>query len=464
MSPRPQTHTYQPTLFADPSAPIIVDNFAGGGGASLGIEAAMGRTVDIAINHDPAAIRMHQVNHPETEHYCENVWDIDPAKAVRGRPVELAWFSPDCRHFSRAKGAKPDRSVKIRGLAWVVLRWAAITKPNVIMLENVVEFQQWGPLTRTHRPNKELKGRTFDKWVSQLEGLGYHVEHKNLTACDYGAPTSRTRFFLIARRDGGPIVWPAETHDREAYKSAASIIDWSVPMASIFERKRPLAEKTMARIAAGVDRFVFGSKGEDPFVIKGQVPFGVPRYGERPTQAPRTIDLSRPLPTIVSTGNQASLCAAYLARHWGGMTGLDIRKPFPTVTQKGCQDQLAVCHLGTARAPEVRAFLSRYNGRGIGQSLREPLGTVTSKDRYGLVSVKGEHYEVSDIGMRMMKPRELYNAQGFSHGYVIDRDLDGRTFTQQEQLRMCGNSVPPCLAEALVRANVSTSIEQEQAA
>ena len=454
-----KTHTYQVPMFAEPERGLIVDNFAGGGGASLGIEAAMGRTVDVAINHDPAAIRMHQVNHPDTMHYCENVWDVDPQEATGGRRVELAWFSPDCRHFSRAKGSKPDRSVKVRGLAWVVLRWAAKVKPEIIMLENVVEFQQWGPLTRSHRPNKQLKGQTFDKWVKQLEGLGYKVEYRNLTAADYGAPTSRTRFFLIARRDGLPIVWPTMTHDEEAYRSAASIIDWSVPMKSIFGRKKPLAEKTLARIAAGVDRFVFGSKGEKPFVVKGAVPFGVPRYGERKGQPPRTIDLQRPLPTIVGTGNQASLCAAYLARHWGGMTGLDIRKPFPTVTSKGCQDQLVVGKLGKGRAPEVRAFLSRYNGQGVGQSLRDPLQTVTSKARYGLVGVRGQQFEIGDIGMRMMTPRELYNAQGFAHGYVIDQDVDGRNFTQAEQIRMCGNSVPPVMSEALVRANVVSAME-----
>ena len=243
---------------------LIVDNFAGGGGASLGIMWATGRPVDIAINHDPAAIAMYKANFPDTKVYCENIWEVDPVEATQGRPVALAWFSPDCTHFSKAKGGKPvDKN--IRGLAYVVLKWAAKVRPRVIMLENVEEFVTWGPV-RKGRPVKSKKGQTFRLWKSQLESLGYKVEHRELVACDYGAPTSRKRFFLIARRDGRPIVWPEPTHGDpdglmircgllKPWRAAAECIDWSIPCPSIFESaaeikakygirvKRPLAKK-----------------------------------------------------------------------------------------------------------------------------------------------------------------------------------------------------------------------------
>ena len=243
---------------------LIVDNFAGGGGASPGIEAALGRPVDIAINHDPGAIAMHTVNHPQTLHYCESVWDVDPVKVCGGRSVALAWFSPDCKHFSKAKGGKPVEK-KIRGLAWVVLRWAAKVRPRVIMLENVEEFQTWGPLVN-NRPCPARKGETFRRWIQQLKALGYQVEYRELRACDYGAPTIRKRLFVIARCDGEPIVWPAPMHGPglKPYRTAAEIIDWSIPVKSIFGRKRPLAENTMRRIAKGIQRFVI--EHPDPFI------------------------------------------------------------------------------------------------------------------------------------------------------------------------------------------------------
>ena len=290
---------------------IIVDNFAGGGGASTGIELATGRSVEIAINHDPEAIKMHKANHPSTEHYCESVWDVDPVKACRGRKVGLAWFSPDCKHFSKAKGGKPVEK-KIRGLAWIVLKWAALVKPRVIMLENVEEFQTWGPcipirdsktgriLVREYQdgfpstrvaepgevvpvhnqlmtPDPSRKGETYHRWRSQLEALGYEVETKELIAADYGAPTKRKRFFMVARRDGLPIVWPEPTHgprDSEAVKQgllnpyvpAAEIIDWNIPCKSIFGRKKPLAENTMKRIARGLEKFVFNNP--EPFIVQ----------------------------------------------------------------------------------------------------------------------------------------------------------------------------------------------------
>ena len=259
---------------------IIVDNFAGGGGASTGIEMATGYSVDIAINHDPDAIRMHMANHPSTKHYCESVWDVDPIKVCKGYPVGLAWFSPDCKHFSKAKGGKP-KDKNIRGLAWVALRWAGKVKPRVIMLENVEEFKTWGPLNRRHRPIKAKQGTTYKKFLSQLKDLGYEIETRELVAADYGAPTTRKRFFLIARCDGKKIVWPEPTHaprdsikvaagEKEPYVSASDIIDWSIPCPSIFERKKPLAENTMRRIARGLQKYVFDNP--DPGKPYGNIP------------------------------------------------------------------------------------------------------------------------------------------------------------------------------------------------
>lgn len=255
---------------------LIVDSFAGGGGTSTGIRWAIGRGPDIAINHDPAAIAMHAANHPETRHYCESVWDVDPREATGGMPVGLFWLSPDCKHFSKAKGGKPVEK-KIRGLAWIALKWAGTVKPRVIILENVEEFKTWGPLTIEGKPDPKQKGRTFRAFVNALKRQGYQVEYRELRACDYGAPTIRKRFFLIARCDGRPIVWPKPTHGdpkSEAVKSgklkpwrtAAEIIDWSIPCPSIFNRKKPLAENTMKRIAKGIQKFVI--ENPNPFIIK----------------------------------------------------------------------------------------------------------------------------------------------------------------------------------------------------
>jgi DNA (cytosine-5)-methyltransferase 1 len=277
---------------------IIIDCFAGGGGASVGIEIATGRIVDIAINHDPMAIAMHKVNHPGTKHYCENIWEVDPKEAAAGRSVALAWFSPDCKHFSKAKGGKPVEK-KIRGLAWVVVRWAATVKPRVIILENVEEFQTWGPLTIDNRPDPDKKGQTFRSFINALKRQGYHVEWRELKACDYGAPTSRKRLFLIARCDGRPIVWPEPTHcepdrlevytgEMKPYRTAAEIINWSLPCPSIFERKRPLAENTLRRIARGIQKFVIDNP--NPFIMQA--------YGGGYTGSGS--DINRPLPTITA--------------------------------------------------------------------------------------------------------------------------------------------------------------------
>lgn len=274
---------------------LLVDGFAGGGGASEGMEEATGRPVDIAINHDADAIAMHMVNHPQTKHYCEDVFAVDPREATQGRPVGLAWFSPDCKHFSKAKGGKPVEK-KIRGLAWVALRWAASVRPRIIILENVEEFLAWGPVV-DGQPCPERKGQTFELFIARLRRLGYVVEHKCLRASDYGTPTIRKRFFLIARCDGQPIVWPAITHGDpskpgfkksglKVWRTAASIIDWSLPCPSIFERKKPLADNTLRRIARGIDKFVINNP--KPFIVRiGQTGFA--GAGQQyPTDVPLT--------------------------------------------------------------------------------------------------------------------------------------------------------------------------------
>ena len=406
---------------------IIVDNFAGGGGASTGIEIATGRLVALAVNHDPAAILMHRTNHPYTEHFQASVWDIDPKAVCRGRPVGLAWFSPDCKHFSKAKGAAlVDR--KIRGLAWITLRWAATVRPRVIILENVEEFQTWGPV-RKGKPVKKLAGTTFRKFIDQLTELGYTVEYRELIAADYGAPTSRKRFYLVARCDGKPIVWPKPTHSKTGadglpkWRSAAEIIDWSLPCPSVFASKaeimeryglkavRPLAKNTMRRIIRGVDKFTIRSG--KPFIV----PTG---YGERKGQAPRVHDIDAPVPTVVGTGKE-NLCRPLLApvtvTNTSNSVGGTVGAPVHTVTTAGNQML-------------VTPFLAECNHSG------------------------GALYYIADIGLRMLSPRELYNAMGFPPDYIIDRDYMGNEYKKSAQVARCGNAVCPPVASALVRANL----------
>lgn len=454
---------------------IIVDNFAGGGGASTGIEMATGLSVDIAINHDPAAIAMHKVNHPDTEHYCESVWDVDPKEAVKGRKVGLAWFSPDCKHFSKAKGGKPVEK-KIRGLAWIAVKWAIAVRPRVIMLENVEEFKTWGPLKDGY-PDESQKGKTFQSFVKALESLGYKVEFKELRACDYGAPTIRKRFFMVARCDGKPIVWPQPTHGDpnslqvqrgklRPWKTAAEIIDWEIGTPSIFTRKKPLAENTMRRIARGIQKFVV--ENPNPFIIKvnhqgeqfrGQeieqplqtitakngwgivAPFLTQYYTETNGAEVRGQSLDNPIYTI-PTANRFGLITSHIIKMRGTNTGHAVDEPLHTITAGGL-------HLG-----EVRAFLMKYYGAGIGQDVREPLHTVPTKDRFGLVTIHGKNYQIADIGMRMLEPHELFAAQGFPSNYIIDRDCYGNSYSKAKQVARCGNAVPPPFADALVRANL----------
>jgi DNA (cytosine-5)-methyltransferase 1 len=622
---------------------LIIDNFAGGGGASTGIEAALGRAVDIAINHDEQAIRMHEVNHPGTRHIRNNIWQIDPRDVTGGAPVDLAWFSPDCKHFSKAKGGKP-REKSIRDLAWVVVLWAEKVRPAVILLENVEEFRTWGPIDDEGYPIKERAGETFDKWCRSLRKAGYKLQFRELRACDYGAPTIRKRFFMVARCDGKPIVWPEPTHGkpgspevlsgkRMAWRTAAEIIDWSIPCPSIFDRKKPLAEKTLRRIAHGIMKFVVnnprpfivplthhqaGARGASvdqpmatvtganrgehavvvPHVTKfrngavghdieeplhtvtansfvkrpgGSAPLGLVEahcapfasyaqqgganrsvedplhtvtasdgdhdtivaahlvqmgYGERDGQEPRALDVEKPIGTVVAGGNKfGAVCAfmqkfaengkgvepteplhtvmagaprhAVIAAHLAQFNtnpngsvnpGHPVDEPVSTIATKGPHQAVVSSNLvklrgtcahgqptdeplhtisaGGTHMAEVRAFLLKYYGTDQDPQLDEPLHTVTTKDRYGLVTVTiaGEEYVIVDIGMRMLTPRELFNAQGFPPDYIIDRDASGEPITKTAQVAKCGNSVCPPLSEALVRANVVADQTEEREA
>lgn len=501
---------------------IVVDNFAGGGGASTGMELGLNRHVDIAINHDKDAIDMHKMNHPETKHYCESVWDVDPVEACEGRPVGLAWFSPDCKHFSKAKGNRPvDKN--IRGLAWVAVRWAALVPVRMMMLENVEEFMTWGPVVESEngkfKPCPERKGETFDAFVKVLttglhrdhpawseivealgsefphydrleKGLGYQLDYKVLHACDYGAPTIRKRFFLVARNDGQPIEWPAKTHGPEGsglkpYASAADIIDWSIPVKSIFNRKRPLADKTMERIAKGLNKFVLSA--ETPFVVPEHctTPF-VTECANASSQ--RNMPANEPLRTICAQvkGGHFALVTAFMTKFRAGSVGYEVDSPVHTITSGGEQKRpgtantqaVVTSHMVKMRGTnighgtdepvhtisaggfhigEVRAFLLKYYGTSYGEACDSPIGTVTTKDRFGLVTVKGEEYQIVDIGMRMLEPHELFAAQGFPEDYKISHNSEGKKLSKASQVARCGNAVCPPVAQALVEANLGNN-------
>ena len=578
---------------------IITDNFAGGGGASTGIELATGRVVNIAINHDPDAILMHKTNHPHTEHIQASVWDVDPKAVCRGRKVGLAWFSPDCKHFSKAKGsALVDRN--IRGLAWIVLRWAGTVRPRVIIVENVEEFQTWGPV-RKGKPVKKLTGQTFRKWRSQLENLGYAVEHRELVAADYGAPTTRKRFFLVARCDGRPIVWPEPTHaprdseevrsgKRKPWRSAAEIIDWSQPCYSIFASKaelksigvkavRPLADNTMRRCIRGVDKFTIRSG--KPFIVEAnhtstKTHYDTFRGGSvddpmrtitaahgrgvcDPLLAPVTVTNTTnsvgsaagdPLHTVTTAGNQmlvvpnlmqigqtgggdrirslleptattvskAEACMVtpcliqYHTEQSEKVRGQEVADPIMTVdasNRYGLVSASLVEYYSTGRPLNidepmhtvtshdreavVASHLVKFKGQDLGQHPTTPLQTVTTSagefaecrtvlakvgsgdfgywpqirallnkhcgyhledDEILLLNLRGVLYYIADIGLRMLTPRELYNAMGFPVDYIIDRDYLGNEYGKTKQVARCGNAVPPPFATALVRANL----------
>lgn len=559
---------------------LFVDNFAGGGGASTGIEMAIGRSVDIAINHDPDAIAMHKVNHPATKHYCEDVWQVDPKEACNGNSVALAWFSPDCTHFSRAKGGKPvDKN--IRGLSWVVIKWGLAVRPRVIMMENVPEIQTWGPLREDGKPIKERTGETFNSFLLALtdglpkehpafaeccealeispnsedaeritRGLGYKVEWTVLKSCDYGAPTTRTRFYLIARSDGNPIVWAKPTHAprksdevREGkllpYRTAAECIDWSIPAKSIFEREKPLAENTLRRIARGIKKFVIdnpepfivtvnhsgeGFRGQDiseplktatekngygvvvptimcnntghpgasvdapaPTVTTGNheyliTPSLIQYHSETAEDETRGQKVDEPLMTI-DTSPRYALSVANIMKNYGGGyigAGSDLGEPLDTITAKD-HNSLVTAHILTMRKnmdgqkmdeplttvscsgahhAEVQAFLVKYYGTSYAQKASEPLDTITPKDRFGLVTIHGEEYIITDIKMRMLEPRELFRAQGFPDDYIIEHDAEGNPYPRTKQVARCGNAVTPPVPAALVRVNLPEYCEE----
>lgn len=555
---------------------ITVDGFCGGGGWSTGFELAIGEPVTIGINHDAAAIEMHKRNHPYTKHYNSNIFEVDPYEAVSGRKVGWAHFSPDCTHFSVAKGGKPVKK-NIRGLAWVITKWAGTVKPRIISVENVQEFTTWGPLIAKRDPktgrvmkldgtaaqcgervpieNQQLipdpkrKGETFRKFISVMKSFGYEAEWRVLVASDYGAPTSRKRLFIIFRRDGKPIVWPVPTHGdpkSEAVKSgkllpwctAAECIDWNEPIVSIFERKKPLAENTLKRIARGIKKFI--SDNPEPFIVqvnhggeqfRGQklnqpMPtvtqkhgFGIVEpiiaptimcnnhnnvgtsadeplhtvttgnrhflvaptllqyHGETKGKEARGQVIDKPINTV-DTSNRYALATAFMTKYYSGENQTaNIKKPLPTITTKD--------RMGLVAATIEKAYGGGY--RGSGGNINVPLGTVTAHDHNRLITafierqfgtstgvnksrlvevflekydggnhiicVGGETYKIVDICMRMLTPRELYNAQGFPKDYVIEWDNGGKPYPKTQQVAKAGNSVPPAFATALVRAN-----------
>lgn len=560
---------------------LLVDEFACGGGMSEAIEQATGRHVDIAVNHDEDACSMHAANHPQTEHHWKDVFEVCPRRATKGRAVGLLHISPDCTHHSQARGGQP-RSKKLRGLAWIGVRWAGVKRPRIITLENVKQILQWGPLIakrcpKTGRvvkldgtvaaegervpvqqqhlvPDPRHAGRTWRAFVRALERLGYAVEARVLCAADYGAPTTRSRLFMVARCDGAPIVWPEPTHfknpakGQKRWRSAAECIDWNIPGKSIFEREKPLADATLRRVAHGMKRYVLDSA--DPFIVQianwsrdgvtsardplstvtawprggshavvapvmvqaghGQGTPDAPRwshgnksvrdpvgtvtasgggqavaigtlvqmgYGEREGQAPRALDAHQPLGTVVGAGKFAAV-TAFVEQANGGFNATparDAREPLSTSTATGSQQRLVTATVVEPTltpsqeegALRCAAFLIRYYGQG-GQlgDMREPMSTSTTKDRLALVTVwlRGTPYVIVDIQLRMLTPRELYNANGFPKTYIIDRGHDGRVFSKSTQVRMCGNAVPPPLGRAVIEANWNSKVPMRKAA
>ena len=462
---------------------LLVDNFCGGGGASEGIYLALGRDVDVAINHCEQAIRMHEVNHPQTRHERADVFEVDPNEVTDGRPVGLVWLSPDCRHFSRAKAGRP-REKKIRSLPWVTLKWAGKKKPRVIVVENVVELQSWSRLVamrdkdtgRVLRKDgsvapagertalqdqllgadKARSGTHFRRMVALLQGMGYEVEYRELTASDYGVPTTRKRVFLIARCDGFPIVWPTVTHGHpeslkvqakklKAWRTAAECLDFGIPCKSVFLKKedgqlvgvrRPLADATMARVGKGVVRHVV--LADKAFVVKG--PNGL-----------------RGRATDAMSGGPGVIVAALMVKHFGGVVGFGLHgEAMHTVTAKD-HHALVLVELTPVEECGVQQLdesgMQDERCRAV-QSLLEKCAGPKVKGDPTLVKHQGQLYRITDIGMRMLKARELYNAMGFPKDYVIGDDVSkGLSMTAEAQTRMVGNSVPPPLVKAIVEAN-----------
>lgn len=438
----------------DPSE-MIVDIFAGGGGASTGIYQATGRHPDLAINHDQTAISVHASNHPTTNHACASVWEVEPRAAVAGRKVGLLWASPDCRHFSRASGGRPKWK-SVRALPGVVITWATRVRPRIIVVENVREMQGWGPLLDDGTPCPDRIGRSFRWWVGRLRGLGYTLDWRELCAADYGIPTIRTRLFVVARCDGQPITWPQPTHGKRPgmfeapWRQAAEIIDWSIPCPSIFTREKPLVAATLQRVAKGIRRYVLGTT---PFLVS---------LGDAPTFSAghRMTASARP----ARTSAQRNLVAAFLAQHNLHAVGSSLRQPVSTLTTSGSQQQLVTARLANddiQGAERVSAFLmSYYSKGGQHQPISAPLGTVTTHDHFALVTVAGQEVPIIDIGMRMLRPHELAAAQGFPPDYVLQHRNTGEAISKKDQVRLIGNSVCPPIAEAVIRAMIKERNER----
>lgn len=425
---------------------LVIDCFAGGGGASVGIEMALGRQVDIAINHDPQAILMHKTNHTDTLHLTEDIFKVNLQKYVGKNHVALMWAPPDCTSHSKAKGGQP-RQQGLRILPWAVFKHAKQILPDVIIMENVEEIQQWGPLDENGRPIKERMGEDYQKFITAMKSLGYIFESKELIAANYGAPTTRKRWYAIFRRDGRDIVWPEQTYFKDRspkWKQCGDYIDWSDLGTSIFERKKPLAEATQKRIANGIRKYII--ENPDPYIVndKKALAFMIQYHGEQKEGESRGQKLTEPIKTI-DTSNRYGLVTAFITKYYKTGIGQGCNEPLHTITT-------SAGHFGL-----ISAFLVKYYGTGCGQQLSEPLATITTKDRFGLVNavidIQDEKYLIKDIFLRMLKPEELKIMQGFPKDYIIDRDYNWKKYPVCEQVKRIGNSVVPIMAEVLVRAN-----------
>lgn len=427
---------------------LIIDCFAGGGGASVGIEMALGRPVDIAINHDEQAIRMHKTNHPQTLHLTEDIFKVDLEKYVNGQHVALMWASPDCTSHSKAKGGQP-RKQGLRILPWAVYKHARKILPDVIIMENVEEIQQWGPLDENGKIIPDRKGEEYKRFINSMQSLGYDFDSKELVAADYGAPTTRKRWYAIFRRDGKPIVWPEPTHsktgtDGKRWLECGDYIDWSDLGRSIFDRPKPLAEATMRRIANGYVKYVVNNP--HPYIVRNKdaVAFLIQYHGEQKEGYSRGQLLTEPIKTI-DTSNRYGLVTAFVTKFYKSGIGQRCDEPLHTITT-------SPGHFGL-----ISAFMIKYYGTGCGQVLNSPLGTITTKDRFGLVNalteIDGERYILKDIFLRMLKPEELKVMQGFPPDYIIDRDYNWKKYPVCEQVKRIGNSVVPIMARSLAEAN-----------
>jgi DNA (cytosine-5)-methyltransferase 1 len=422
---------------------MIIDCFAGGGGASMGIEMALGKKIDIAVNHDHEAIRMHKVNHPDTLHLEEDIFEVNLAEYVGGRHVDLMWASPDCTQFSKAKGGKP-REQGIRMLPWAVYKHAKAILPDVIIMENVEEIQKWGPLDEHGKVIKEKQGEEYQKFIQSMESLGYTFDSRELIAADYGAPTTRKRWYGIFRRDGKPIVWPEPTNYRDKdprWLRCGDYIDWSDLGVSIFDRGKPLAERTQKRIANGIRKYIVES---EPYFVKDKqaLAFLIQYHSEEKDGDSRGQTLNEPIKTL-DTSNRYGLVTSFIS----------------ILKEEFINGNLCSVTADPGKYEEIASFLIAYYGTSNGLSINNPLPTIVTKDRFGLVNVpltiQGDRYAIADIFLRMLKPEELKVLQGFPSDYIIDHDQDGKRITHAEQVRRIGNAVVPVMAKAIVEANCS---------